>query len=111
MLSSHDLSSRVPFMSTIVAIAGILLFYHISCDFKRISNNKIFQLISSNSYGIYLYHVFIIYFWFFLFKDCSIQSLLMVVLSFISSLALSILLTEITRKMGLGIVIGEKKQH
>lgn len=111
LFSSHDLSFRVPFISTIVAIAGILLFYHISCDFKRISNYKLFQLISSNSYGIYLYHVIIIYFWFFLFKDCCIPSLLMVVLSFISSLVLSILLTEITRKMGLGIVIGEKKKH
>ena len=111
VLSSHDLSSRVPFMSTIVAIAGILLFYHISCDFKRISNNKIFKLISRNSYGIYLYHVFVVYFWFFLFKDYSFSPLLMVVFSFVLSLVLSVLLTEITRKIGMGIVIGEKKKH
>ncbi len=111
VLSSHNLSFRLPFMSTIVAIAGILLFYHISCDFKRISNNKIFQLISRNSYGIYLYHVFVVYFWFFLFKDYSFSPLLMVVLSFVFSLVLSVLLTEITRKIGVGFVIGEKKQH
>lgn len=111
LLSSHDLSFRIPFMSTIVAIAGILLFYHISCDFKSISNNKLFQLISNNSYGIYLYHVFVVYFWFFLFKDYSFSPLLMVVLSFVLSLLVSVLLTEITRKIGVGFVIGEKKQH
>lgn len=111
LLSSHDISFRVPFISTIIAIAGILLFYHISCDFKRISNNKIFQLISRNSYGVYLYHVFVVYFWFFLFKDYSFSPLLMVVLSFVFSLVLSVLLTEITRKIGMEIVIGEKKMR
>ena len=111
LLSSHDISFRIPFISTIIAIAGILLFYHISCDIKRISNNKMFQLISRNSYGIYLYHVFVVYFWFFLFKDYSFSPLLMVVLSFVFSLVLSVLLTEITRKIGMGIVIGEKKKH
>lgn len=111
LLSSHDLSFRIPFMSTIVAIAGILLFYHISCDFKSISNNKLFQLISNNSYGIYLYHVFVVFFWFFLFNDNSFSPLLMVVLSFVISLLFSVLLTEITRKIGVEFVIGEKKQQ
>ena len=109
VLYSHQHYFHIPFISAILAITGILFIYHLSCDFKSISRYRLYQLISENSFGIYLYHVFVVYFLFFLFKDVNIPAYLMSFLSFMSSLLISIFLTQLTRKMGLGVIIGERK--
>lgn len=98
---------HIPFISVIMAIAGIMFFFHISRDFKSISRQKWYELISNNSFGIYLYHVFVVYLWFYLFKDATIPAYANVLLSFTVSVIISVLLTLLTRKLGLGVFIGE----
>lgn len=104
-------SGNIPFMSTIAAIGGIMLFYTISCDFRGITKYKIYQLISKNSFGIYLYHVFFIYLMFFYLANISISPYLLISIVFVVSLALSIAMTELTRKIGWNVIIGEKRIH
>ncbi len=99
---------KIPFLSTIVAVAGIMLFYNLSRDFKGIANNGLFQLVSKNSYGIYLYHVVIIYLLFYLMRDVSLSPYVLSSFIFLTSLGGSILLTILTRYLGLGFIIGEQ---
>lgn len=107
LVIEHNVSFHIPFFSTIAACAGILLFYLLSCDFKSISKTLFFRLVSKNSFGIYLYHVFIIYLMFFFLKGLSISAYLLSLSVLLVSIFLSVLLTELTRKLGLGIIIGE----
>ena len=107
LVIEHNVSFDIPFFSTITALTGILVVYSLSCDFKSISRTPFFRLVSKNSLGIYLYHVFVIYLMFFFMKELSIPAYLLSLSVFIISIFLSVLLTELTRKLGLGIIIGE----
>lgn len=108
LVIEHHVSFDIPFFSTITACAGIILVYSFSCDFKSISRTPFFRLVSKNSFGIYLYHVFIIYLMFFFLKELSISAFLLSLSVLFVSIFLSALLTELTRKLGLGKIIGEK---
>ena len=108
MLYQHQFFLRIPLISTMIAIAGILFFYHLSVNCKAIVNSKLYCLISNNSFGIYLYHVFVVYLWFYLIKDVTVPAYIMCLLSFVVSLFLSVILTQLTRKLGLGFIIGER---
>lgn len=104
----HHMSDGIPFFSTITAMAGIMLIYQLSCDFKSISRFRFFRLVSENSFGIYLYHVFIIYLLFYFFKDAHVPAYVFSVSVFFISLLISVLLTIFSRSVGLRFIIGEK---
>lgn len=108
---NHQLSMKIPFLATIVAMAGIMLFYQISCDFQGITKYKFYQIVSRNSFGIYLYHVVIIYSLFYWMKGVALSPYIICFTAFVVAMLLSVLLTELTRKLSLQILIGEKHSH
>lgn len=107
----NEIGKRIPLMSTITAFIGIMFFYQISCDIKSIEKYKVYQVISKDSFGIYLYHVFFIYLLFYFLADIAIPPYVLCPLVFVVSLVMSIVMTELTRKLGLHIFIGEKRPH
>lgn len=70
-------------------------------------NIGITRLIERNSFGIYLIHPMVIYILFYWFRESSIHPLLLSCLIFIMSMGVSILGTEMIRKSGFKIIIGE----
>lgn len=108
MLFVNDMGMRIPLMATLTAFIGIMVFYQISCDTKRVVKYRFYQMISKDSFGIYLYHVFFIYLLFYFLSDIPISPYLLCPLAFVVSLALSVVMTELTRKFGLQVIIGEK---
>lgn len=110
LLYKNNLSFKIPFIETIAAMCGIMLVYHVACDMSFLTRYKWYQWISKNSYGIYLYHVIVIYLMFYWSRNISISPCILVPLVFGISLIVSLILTEMTRKMGLQFLIGEKKK-
>ena len=91
-------------------IVGIMAFYILSIWTTRIENSKFYQWISPNSFGIYLFHAMIIYWLEFIAMPYSINPFLLSICVFAISLTLSVLLTKTVRRLGWGIVIGEKSK-
>lgn len=108
MYKVSNIESSAPLLGTISACVGILLFYMISSDTKSITNFRLYRIISKNSFGIYLFHVFFVYLLFFFAKDIYIHPYLLCFVVFSISLLLSIIMTELTRRLGWHIIIGEK---
>lgn len=102
---------HIPFIETIAAMCGIMLMYHFSSDLRMLTKYKWYQVISRNSYGIYLFHVVIIYMMFYLSRNISVSPYLFAPVVYLISIGASILLAEWTRKLGIQFVIGEKKRH
>lgn len=90
------------------AIIGIFIFYLISIKSISLNDTKIGKIINSNSFGIYLFHPMIIYVLGYKLSKFSINPIFLTSVIFVATLFLSILFTEVTRKIGLGICIGEK---
>ena len=67
----------------------------------------VIKLIKRNSFGIYLIHPMVIYVLFYWFRESSIHPLLLSCFIFIMSMSISILGTELMRKSGFKIIIGE----
>ncbi len=110
VIRKQHIPFEIPLWSTIVAMTGIMLFYQISSDFQKISRSRLFKITNRDSYGIYLYHVIFVYLLFYFTKDKPINPYLLSLIVFMVSLFMSVAATELTRKMGLQIIIGEKKK-
>lgn len=89
-------------------ILWIAVFYVLSIYTIKIENAKLYQWVAPNSFGIYLFHAMIIYWIEFIAAPYPINPYLLSIAVFVISLTLSILLTVMVRKLGLGIIIGEK---
>lgn len=105
----HHLYFRMPLLGTLTALAGIMLFYYVSFATRNTLSNKYVAMISDNSFGIYLFHVPIIYLLYYFFGSLTLSPYLFAVLAFVVSLVCSIMATMATRRLGLRILIGEKK--
>lgn len=70
-------------------------------------NMGIIRLIKRNSFGIYLIHPMVIYVLFYWFRKSFIHPLLLSCFIFIMSMSVSIIGTELIRKSGFKIIIGE----
>lgn len=103
----NGIAIRIPFIETITSMVGIMFIFQFSYDFQHIIRCKLFHIICKDAMGIYLYHVFFIYLLFYLLRDYRINPYILTSSIFCISILLSILLTEITRKIGLGFIIGE----
>ena len=77
---------------------------------KSLSQNKWYRMMGRDSYGIYLIHAMIVYLIFYVFSEVAIPAWILMPLAFFVALILSLGITEILRKCGLGIVLGEKHQ-
>lgn len=75
-----------------------------------LEHTKIYQLISSNSFGIYLFHSMIIYWLEFIAVPYEINPIILSLGIFVITLTLSTYFTIAVRKLGLGIAIGENKK-
>lgn len=89
-------------------ILWIAVFYVLSIYTIKIESAKLYQWVAPNSFGIYLFHAMIIYWIEFIAAPYPINPYLLSIAVFVISLTLSILLTVMVRKLGLGIIIGEK---
>lgn len=92
------------------SIIGITIFYLLSVRTIKIEKTKLYQWIAPNSFGIYLFHAMIIYWLEFIAISYKINPYLLSLAVFVISLTLSILLTMAVRRLGLGIIIGEKSK-
>lgn len=89
-------------------ILWIAVFYVLSIYTIKIESAKLYQWVAPNSFGIYLFHAMIIYWIEFIAAPYPINPYLLSVAVVVISLTLSILLTVMVRKLGLGMIIGEK---
>lgn len=92
----------------ITALAGTLLLY-IICHLGGaiLSKNRLLQIVSINSFGLYLFHPMIIYLAFYHFNSYWDAYFLMTVSVFLIVTLVSILLTIFVRKIGFGFIVGE----
>lgn len=89
-------------------ILWIAVFYVLSIYTIKIESAKLYQWVAPISFGIYLFHAMIIYWIEFIAAPYPINPYPLSVAAVVISLTLSILLTVMVRKLGLGIIIGEK---
>ena len=100
-----------PIVNIMFAIFGISLFYYVAPYCKNIVNDALFKAINRNSFGIYLFHPIIIYAIIFCFRNIQISCFLIFCVALFGSFFLSLLLTELMRKLHLQICIGEKQRN
>lgn len=94
--------------STLYAICGVSISYALAIITKNASKHHTARLISRNSFGIYLFHPMLIYLVFYYTVSSSLSPLLLCGIVFVFSFLVSFALTELTRKVHLQIIIGEK---
>lgn len=95
------------------AAAGIVLsvsFAMFLCERRFLTENRWWNLISMDSYGIYLFHPMIIYLIFYVYSQREVSVVFLFLLSFSVSLLASFFLTEFCRRAHLGFVIGEGRK-
>lgn len=94
-------------LKLINAIVRVAIFYILSVRTIKVEKTKLYQWVTPNSFGIYLFHAMIIYWLEFIAAPYPINPYLLSIVIFVISLTLSILLTIMVRKLGLGVIIGE----
>lgn len=75
----------------------------------RLGSSGVYLLLKRDSFGIYLLHPMMIYLIYYFFRESTVNPYIISSLTFVAVYLASIMLTEIIRKLGLGVVIGEKK--
>lgn len=99
-----------PILRLLYSFIGIVAFYILSVNTMWLEHTKLYQLISSNSFGIYLFHSMIIYWLEFIAMPYEINPIILSLGIFVITLTLSTYFTIAVRKLGLGIAIGENKK-
>lgn len=92
------------------AITGIALFYILSIKTLNIQHTRLYQLIAPNSFGIYLFHAMIIYWLEYYASPYAIPPVVLTLCVFVTSIAISVALTIAVRRLGWGVVIGERSK-
>ena len=80
------------------------MYFCIICNNAE-KKGKVIRSVSKNSFGIYLFHSPLIYITFSYFANES--ALFVVLLNFVIFGGVSLFITELVRKIGLGLIIGE----
>lgn len=111
ILSGIMFMARVEVLDSLLMLSngfiGICIFYYISLHSKQLLKSRIFQVISKDSFGIYLFHAMIIYITEKLFQPYEVEPAILSIIVFLTALVLSIFLTEVVRLCKLEIIIGE----
>lgn len=91
----------------ITEILGIMALFTVSFWLKRAADWKLVRFIEKNSFGIYLFHDPVIYFIIVQLMWKRVNPWLMVILCLTVSFGVSIIFTELFRRLGAGFLIGE----
>lgn len=92
----------------VAAMAGIIMMLAISLGVTdNVYDNKIYLHLKKNSFGVYLFHPMIIYVLFYYLGTMDINPFLLSGIIFVVSYVVSDLLTEVIRKIKLGLLLGE----
>lgn len=110
-LSKHN-SVFLYLLQIVGAITGVIMLYYLSELFSnlRVSNLSFIRKIGKDSFGIYLFHQGIIYVFVFWLQNFSIAPYLFVGLLFIATLFFSSAFTNLFRRIGWSIFIGENRR-
>jgi len=92
------------------AFGGILLIFAVAVcvNTPRLEEKPFYRRLKKDSFGVYLLHPMLLYLLFYYFRNSPVNPYLLSVLSFVGIYALTMLLTELIRKLHLGVIIGEK---
>ena len=96
-----------PGCRTIYAIGGITFFYSIAFKIRSIVKLNFFRIVTSNSYGLYLFHPILIYLMFHYWGRCNVNPMILSSVIFVLSLFISIGLTMLIRRLKMHFIIGE----
>lgn len=91
----------------ITEILGVLAFFTAAFWLRKAADGRFVRFIEKNSFGIYLFHDPVIYFILVKLMWKEVNPWLVVLLCFTLSIGLSILFTELLRRLGAGFLIGE----
>lgn len=96
-------------LTLIPSLLGIYVIYGFSLILTRTSiiQNKIFEIILRDNFGLYLWHPMIVYLLFYLVRNSEINTAIMVVAVFITATIISVFLSRFLRKIKCGFVLGE----
>ena len=96
------------------ALLGIL-FFVILCNFladycPSVSNNIFYLMLKTNGFGVYLFHPVILYLLYFQLVQFPINPYALSIMAFCTAFLLSVLFTELFRKLHLGFLMGESNK-
>lgn len=94
----------------LAAFGSILFIFAVSMPIgiPGLEGHASYALLKKDSFGIYLFHPMMIYLIFYAFRDSTVNPYLISTVTFAAVYSVSIVMTEIIRRMNLGIIIGEK---
>ena len=94
----------------LAAFGSILFIFAVSMPIgiPCLEGHASYALLKKDSFGIYLLHPMMIYLIFYAFRDSTVNPYLISIVTFAAVYSVSIVVTEIIRRMNLGIIIGEK---
>lgn len=91
----------------LIYISSIIILYTCYCNFSD-NNNKFCNIISKNSFGMYLFHSPLVYITYTYLNNC--KPIIVMLVNFIIGGIVSFLITEIIRKTFFSFFIGEYKK-
>jgi surface polysaccharide O-acyltransferase-like enzyme len=97
----------------VYALCGMILSLWVAVLFSRtnVAESPFVKTVSRDSYGIYLFHAMIVYLVFWGFSSVSVPAVVLVLAAFVVSFVVALLLTEVCRRVHLGIVLGERSHR
>lgn len=100
----------MPQLRYIPALGAILFIFSVACSVNtdRLESSRVFRLLKRDSFGVYLLHPMILYLIFNTLRYSTANPYAVTVLCFVGVYALTLIITEIIRKLHLGVIIGEK---
>lgn len=100
-------SGKIAFLLS--GVSGAFLLYAISAALSRTSleRSRVFEITTRDGYGVYLFHPMIIYFWFWIVREVAVPPVANVVLVSVCSFIISVVLTELVRRIGMQRILGE----
>lgn len=100
----------LPQLKYLPALGAILFVFTLACAVNtgKLEVNRAYKLLKRDSFGIYLLHPMLVYLIFHAFRYSTANPYLVSLLSFIAVYIVSVIFTEIIRKLHLGVIIGEK---
>lgn len=97
----------------IYALAGMILvlwFASRLAEKSAVAESSLLTLLNRDAYGVYLFHPLLVYLIYHIFSDVAVFPYFLALIAFALSLILSLALTELFRRAGLGFAIGEGRR-
>lgn len=100
---------QMSLLSFVEALLGTFVLYSLSAHLatSQFARNRFFSLVSRDTFGLYLFHPMLIYYYFFLLRGTPINPYVAFIVCLVLIYALSLMLTALTRSIKLKWLIGE----